>query len=58
MKIKKEKMQTFFRSFLYKIYFWLMLLNFKILASEIYVAFLAFEAGKIVTFTLAILSTI
>ena len=35
-----------------------MLLNLKILASEIYVAFLAFEPGEIVTFTLAILSTI
>ena len=30
-----------------------MLLNFKILASEIYVAFLAFEAVEIVPFTLA-----
>ena len=35
-----------------------MLLNFKILASEIYVALLAFEAGEIATSTLAILSTI
>ena len=35
-----------------------MLLNFNILASEVYIAFLAFEAGEIVTFTLAILSTI
>ena len=35
-----------------------MLLNFKILASEIDVAFLAFEAGEIVTFTFASLPTI
>ena len=32
MKIKKKKCEPFFRSFLYKKYFWLMLLNFKILA--------------------------